>query len=128
MAKVAWQAGIDYVSGALCKCGKKEPHKHGRMLLATHRRAATTSDSCNRIYLRDESNFTKSNSTDAMWARQRFQAVAEMVHDRSMDLSKISQDQQAFLAQRNNPYGKKTMKSWYWKVCGLEWDSEHPRP
>ena len=128
MAKVAWQAGIDYVSGALCKCGKKEPHKHGRMLLATHRRAATTSDSCNRIYLRDESNFVKSNSTEAMWARQRFQAVAEMVHDRSMDLSKISQDQQAFLAQRNNPYGKKTMKSWYWKVCGQEYDAQHPRP
>ena len=128
MAKVAWQAGIDYVSGALCKCGKKAPHKHGRMLLATHRRAATTSDSCNRIYLRDENNFTKSNSTDAMWARQRFQAVAEMVHDRSMDLSKISQDQQAFLAQRNNPYGKKTMKSWYWKVCGQEYDAQHPRP
>ena len=128
MAKVAWQAGIDYVSGALCKCGKKAPHKHGRMLLATHRRAATTSDSCNRIYLRDESNFVKSNSTDAMWARQRFQAVAEMVHDRSMDLSKISQDQQAFLAQRNNPYGKKTMKSWYWKVCGQEYDAQHPRP
>ena len=128
MAKVAWQAGIDYVSGALCKCGKKAPHKHGRMLLATHRRAATTSDSCNHIYLRDESNFVKSNSTDAMWARQRFQAVAEMVHDRSMDLSKISQDQQAFLAQRNNPYGKKTMKSWYWKVCGQEYDAQHPRP
>ena len=128
MAKVVWQAGIDYVSGALCKCGKKAPHKHGRMLLATHRRAATTSDSCNRIYLRDESNFVKSNSTEAMWARQRFQAVAEMVHDRSMDLSKISQDQQAFLAQRNNPYGKKTMKSWYWKVCGQEYDAQHPRP
>ena len=85
MAKVAWQAGIDYVSGALCKCGKKAPHKHGRMLLATHRRAATTSDSCNRIYLR-------------------------------------------FLAQRNNPRGKKTMKAYYWYICGLEWDSEHPRP
>ena len=52
MAKVVWQSGIEYVSGALCKCGKKEPHKHGRMLLATHRKAATTSDSCNRIYLR----------------------------------------------------------------------------
>ena len=128
MAKVAWQAGIDYVSGALCKCGKKEPHKHGRMLLATHRRAATTSNSCNRIYLRDESNFVTSNSTEAMWARQRFRSVAEMVHDRSMDLSKISQDQQAFLAQRNNPYGKKTMRSWYWKVCGQEYDAQHPRP
>ena len=92
MAKVVWKAGIDYVSGALCKCGKKEPHKHGRMLLATHRRAATTSDSCNRLYMRDESNFMKSNSADALWARTRFQAVAEMVDNRRKDLSKISQD------------------------------------
>ena len=109
MAKVAWQAGIDYVSGALCKCGKKEPHKHGRMLLATHRRAATTSDSCNRIYLRDESNFVKSSSTNSVWARSRFQTIAEMVYNRSRDLMKITQDQIDFLAQRNNPRGKKTM-------------------
>ena len=128
MAKVAWQAGIDYVSGALCKCGKKEPHKHGRMLLATHRRAATTSDSCNRIYLRDESNFVKSNSTEAMWARQRFQAIAEMVYNRSRDLTHISQDQMDFMAQRNNPHGKKTMKAYYWYICGREYDTQHPRP
>ena len=126
MAKVAWQAGIDYVSGALCKCGKKEPHKNGRMLLATHRRAATTSDSCNRIYLRDESNFVKSNSTEAMWARQRFQAIAEMVYNRSRDLTHISQDQMDFMAQRNNPRGIKTMKAYYWYICGREYDAQHP--
>lgn len=128
MAKVAWQAGIDYVSGALCKCGKKAPHKHGRMLLATHRRAATTSDSCNRIYLRDESNFTKSNSTNSVWARERFEGIAALVDYRRKDLSRLTQDQINFLAQRNNPGGKKTMKSYYWYICGLEWDSEHPRP
>ena len=128
MAKVAWQAGIDYVSGALCKCGKKEPHKHGRMLLATHRRAATTSDSCNRIYLRDESNFTKSSSTNAVWARSRFKAIAEMVDNRRKDLSKITQDQMDFIAQRNNPRGIKTMRAYYWHICGLEYDAQHPRP
>ena len=101
MAKVAWQAGIDYVSGALCKCGKKAPHKHGRMLLATHRRAATTSDSCNRIYLRDESNFVKSNSTNSVWARQRFEGIAALVDYRRKDLSRLTQDQINFLAQRN---------------------------
>ena len=126
MAKVAWQAGIDYVSGALCKCGKKEPHKHGRMLLATHRRAATTSDSCNRIYLRDESNFVKSSSTNSVWARSRFRAVAEMVRNRSRDLTHISQDQMDFMAQRNNPRGIKTMKAYYWYICGREYDAQHP--
>ena len=128
MAKVVWQAGIEYVSGALCKCGKQKPHTHGRMLLATHRRAATTSDTCNRIYLRDESNFVKSNSTEVMWARQRFQGIAEMVYNRSRDLMKITQDQIDFLAQRNNPRGKKTMKAYYWYICGLEYDAQHPRP
>jgi hypothetical protein len=98
------------------------------MLLATHRRAATTSDSCNRIYLRDESNFVKSNSTEAMWARQRFQAIAEMVYNRSRDLTHISQDQMDFMAQRNNPRGKKTMKAYYWYICGREYDAQHPRP
>ena len=127
MAKVVWQSGIEYVSGALCKCGKKEPHKHGRMLLATHRRAATTGDSCNRIYLRDETNIQISNSTDSVWARQRFKMVAGMVRQRSMDLSKISQDQRDFIAQRNNPRGIKTMRAYYWHICGQEYDAQHPR-
>ena len=127
MAKVVWQAGIEYVSGALCKCGKKEPHTHGRMLLATHRRAATTSDTCNRIYLRDEKNFTKSNSTNAMWARQRFAAVAQAVNTRRKNLSLITTDQQNFLAQRNTPGGCKTMRKYYWKICGQEYDAQHPR-
>ena len=127
MAKVVWQSGIEYVSGALCKCGKKEPHKHGRMLLATHRRAATTSDSCNRIYLRDETNIQISNSADSVWARQRFKTVAGMVRQRSMDLSKLTQDQMDFIAQRSNPRGIKTMRAYYWHICGQEYDAQHPR-
>ena len=127
MAKVVWQSGIEYVSGALCKCGKKDPHKHGRMLLATHRRAATTSYSCNRIYLRDETNIQMSNSADSVWARQRFKTVAGMVRQRSMDLSKLTQDQMDFIAQRNNPRGIKTMRAYYWHICGQEYDAQHPR-
>lgn len=127
MAKVVWQSGIEYVSGALCKCGKKEPHKHGRMLLATHRKAATTSDSCNRIYLRDETNIQISNSADSVGARQRFKTVAGMVRQRSMDPSKLTQDQMDFIAQRNNPRGIKTMRAYYWHICGQEYDAQHPR-
>lgn len=127
MAKVVWQSGIEYVSGALCKCGKKEPHKHGRMLLATHRKAATTSDSCNRIYLRDETNIQISNSADSVGARQRFKTVAGMVRQRSMDSSKFAQDQMDFIAQRNNPRGIKTMRAYYWHICGQEYDAQHPR-
>ena len=54
MAKVVWMSGIEYVSGALCKCGKKSQHTHDKMLLATHRRAATTNPDCNRLYVRSQ--------------------------------------------------------------------------
>ena len=128
MAKVVWIAGIQYVSGALCKCGKKGPHTHEKMLLATHRKAATTNPDCNRLYVRDEYHRSTAPSADELWARQRFTGIAELVRTRRMDLSKITQDQMNFLAQRDTPGGKKTMKSYYWKICGQEWDSEHPRP
>ena len=41
-----------------------------------------------------------------------------MVAERSHDLSKITTDQQTFIAQKNEPNGAKTMKQWYWRVCG----------
>ena len=40
-------------------------------------------------------------------------------------LSKITTDQQTFIAQKNEPNGAKTMKQWYWRVCGAEWDQQH---
>ncbi len=52
MAKVGWSAGIDYVSGALSKPSKNGQHSCQKMLLGTHRTAATTSNNCNRLYLR----------------------------------------------------------------------------
>lgn len=96
------------------------------MLLATHRRAATTNPNCNRIYMRDEISRSTAVTTDELWARTRFASVAAMVHQRSRDLSKITQDQMNFLAQRNNPGGKKTMKAYYWYICGQEYDAQHP--
>ena len=49
------------------------------------------------------------------------------VSDRSKDLSKITQDQQAFIAQKDLAGGKKTLKAWYWMVEGAAYDQEHPR-
>ena len=43
-----------------------------------------------------------------------------------MDLSKISTDQMNFLAQRNQPGGKKTMKSYLWKLELQSYDAAHP--
>lgn len=126
MAKVVWTAGIEYVSGALCKCGKKGSHTHAKMLLATHRRAATTNPNCNRIYVRDEAQRSTPLSTNELEVRARFTAIAQMVRYRSMDLSKLTQDQMNFLAQRDTPGGCKTMKKYYWKICGQEYDAQHP--
>ena len=38
----------------------------------------------------------------------------------SKDFSKITQDQQAFIAQKDLAGGKKTLKTWYWiRGCSL---------
>ena len=126
MAKVVWSNGIDYVSGALNKV-KDGQHDHEKMLLATHRVAATESKHCNRIYLREKPQRSTSPSANELFARVRFVSVAAAVSTRSKDLSQITRDQQAFIAQKDLAGGKKTLKAWYWMVCGAAYDQEHPR-
>jgi len=127
MAHVEWSSGIDHVSGALSKPSKSGQHSCTKMLLATHRVAATESDKCNRLYLRKKVKRSTSPTEDELFARMRFSTVSQMVNERRKDLSKITQDQQAFIAQKDAPYGRKTMKAYYWMVCGDEYDAEHPR-
>ena len=127
MAKVEWSAGIDHVSGALSKPGKNGQHSCAKMLLGTHRVAATESKDCNRLYLRKKVERSTAPSTRELYARVRFATVAAAVSDRSKDLSKITNDQQAFIAQKDLAGGKKTLKAWYWMVEGRAYDQEHPR-
>ena len=127
MAKVEWSAGIDSVSGALSKPGKNGQHRCAKMLLGTHRVAATENPNCNRLYLRKKVERSTSPGADELYARVRFAAVAAAVSTRSKDLSKITQDQQAFIAQKDLAGGKKTLKAWYWMVEGQAYDAEHPR-
>ena len=127
MAKVEWSAGIDSVSGALSKPGKNGQHSCAKMLLGTHRVAATENPNCNRLYLRKKTTRRVAPGEDEMMARIRFTAVARAVNTRRKDLTKISADQQSFLAQRDNAGGKKTMKAWYWMVEGDTYDQQHPR-
>jgi hypothetical protein len=122
MAKVNWSAGIDSVSGALAKPSKSGQHSCNKMLLGTHRTAATTNPDCNRIYMRKPTKRSTPLTSNEIEARDKFTAVAKAVNERAHDLSKVSADQEAFLAQRNEPGGKKTIKSWYWYVCGKEYD------
>ena len=125
MAKVEWSTGIDSVSGALSKPSKSGQHSCTKMLLGTHRVAPTTSSDCNRLYLRKKIKRTTPITNDEVEARARFSAVAAAVAVRAKDLTKVTADQQAFLAQKDSPTGKKTMKAYLWKVCGLEYDQEH---
>ena len=125
MAKVEWSAGIDSVSGALSKPGKNGQHSCAKMLLGTHRVAATESKDCNRLYLRKKVHRSTSPTEDELFARMRFSVVAQLVNERRRDLTKITADQRAFLAQKDTAGGKKTMNAYLWAVCGTAYDASH---
>jgi hypothetical protein len=125
MAHVDWSAGIDSVSGALAKPSKDGQHSCDKMLLGTHRVAATTNDQCTRIYLRKKRKRSTPLSTKEVEVRSRFEAVAKAVKARKADLMQMSTDQQAFLAQKDKAGGKKTLRAYLWLVCGQEYDSAH---
>ncbi len=127
MAKVDWSAGIDSVSGALAKPGSNPQHSCNKMLLGTHRVAATESPDCNRLYLRKKVKRSTPKSQNEVWANTRFAMVAAAVKTRKDDLSKLAADTAAFEAQKNDANGKKTMKAWYWMVEGDAYDQQHPR-
>lgn len=127
MAKVEWSAGIDHVSGALSKPGKNGQHTCAKMLLGTHRVAATESPDCNRLYLRKKVKRSTALTSNELDTRARFSAVSAAVKARKSDLMKITQDQIDFKAQKDTAGGKKTMRTYLWKVCGDEYDAAHPR-
>ena len=125
MAKVTYSAGIDHVSGALSKPSKSGQHSCEKMLLATHRVAATESSDCNRIYLRNKVERSTPLSANEEAARLRFTEVAQAVKVRAKDLNKMTQDQEDFAAQLNTSGGKRTMRAYLWLVCGAEYDQSH---
>ena len=125
MAKVEWSAGIDSVSGALAKPGKNPQHSCAKMLLGTHRTAATTNPNCNRLFLRKKVQRSTPLGQDELAARIRFTAVTQAVALRRKDLSKITADQEAFEAQKNLSTGCRTMTKYLWSICGAEYDAQH---
>ena len=124
MAKVEWSAGIDSVSGALSKPGSNPQHSCEKMLLGTHRVAPTTNPNCNRLFLRKKIKRSTPLTQDEIGARNRFKNISQMIKARKQDLSKITQDQEAFRAQKDLPNGIKTMTKWYWSVVGEEYDNQ----
>ena len=127
MALVKWAKGIEFVSGLLSKRPKagKMHSEHSSALLATHRVAETTNPNCTRIYMVGEYNRSTQPDTDELARRERFAAVAAAVATRKKDLSKITTDQQNFLAQKDLPNGKKTMKSYLWSLELATYDQAH---
>ena len=128
MAKVSYATGIDYVSGSMAKPKKGvEGHKCGTYLIGTHRTAATTNPECTRLYIRKADVYERSTSPTAgeYAARDRFTAVSRAVALRAKDLNKINADQAAFLAQKDQPGGKKTMKSYLWSLELAAYDQAH---
>ena len=127
MGKVKYATGIDYVQGSLAKPKVKEGHTCGTYLIGTHRTAATTNPNCTSLYVREADTYKRTSqpSSKELAARARFTAVSAAIKTRKADLMKVTEDEAAFMAQKNLPGGKKTLKAYYWMVCGAEYDQEH---
>jgi hypothetical protein len=112
-------AGIEYIQGAMKRPKKVNGHNHGNYLVATHRTAETTNPNCQRLYTFDSDRYVRSTpvSTEEQERRTKFAAIARMVVQRNNSLSTLSSDQAAYAAQKNEPGGKTTWKSYLWKVC-----------
>ena len=125
MAKVVWSAGIDHVSGALSKPSKNGQHSCEKMLLATHRTAATTSKDCNRLFLRETPKRSTPVTADEQAQRARFAAISRAVAARGKDMAQTAQDITAFNAQKDQPGGLKTLKAYRWNICAQAYDQNN---
>ena len=120
-------AGIETISGAMKRPKKQNGHNHGNYLVAVHRTAVSENPNCQRLYsfTSDRYDRTTPLTSKELLARGRFAAVAAAVKVRAKDLMQISDDQAAFIAQKDLADGKKTMKAYLWKVCGDAYDAQH---
>ena len=120
-------AGIETISGAMKRPKKQNGHNHGNYLVATHRTAASSNPNCQRVYSFDADRYQRSTplGDKELAARTRFTAVQAAVKTRKNDLAHIADDQEAFLAQRDQADGKKTMLAYLWAICGAEYDAQH---
>ena len=129
MGKVTYSPGIEFVNGSLAKPKKQNGHKCGDYLIGTHRTAPTQNPECTRLYIRKGETYVRTTEPSAkeIAIRERFTAVQAAVNTRANSLEHVTSDQAAFLAQKDSPTGKKTMKAYLWSICGALYDQEHPR-
>ena len=125
MAKATYAPMFETVSGALNLIHKKSPHAADqKMVLATHRKAPTTSPDCSRVYLRDLNSITRSTPVTAKETgiRNKFSAVSAAVNTRLHDTTKQTADLAAFNLQKDSANGKKTMRSYLWSLEAAAYD------
>ena len=128
MAKATYAPMFETVSGALNKIDKKSPHAGDqKMVLATHRKAPTTSPDCSRVYLRGLSSVTRTTPVTAKETgiRNKFAAVSAAVSARLQDPTKQTADEAAFKLQKDTANGKKTMRSYIWSLEAATYDADH---
>ena len=128
MAKATYAPMFETVSGALNKIDKKSPHAGDqKMVLATHRKAPTTSPDCSRVYLRGLSSVTRTTPVTAKETgiRNKFAAVSAAVSARLQDPTKQTADEAAFKLQKDTANGKKTLRSYIWSLEAATYDAEH---
>ena len=126
MAKATYAPMFETVSGALNKIDKKSPHAGDqKMVLATHRKAPTTSPDCSRVYLRGLSSVSRSTQPTAkeQTVRTKFAAVSTAVNTRLKDTSRQAADLEAFKAQKDTANGKTTMRSFLWSLESAAYDA-----
>ena len=120
-------AGIETISGALLNPKKENGHNHGNYLIATHRTAPTTNPNCQRLYSKPADAYKRSTpvTADELAQRLRFKTVARAVAARSKNLQSVQEDRVNFNAQKDEPNGKPTMKSYLWSLELESYDASH---
>ena len=131
MGRLKLPTGIEQVSGQISyKPNKKtDQHwKHKDVMLAKHRKAPSMSDNCQSLFfVSGEECYKRVTAPSAreMANRLRFKTISQSVAERKIDLTRMSQDQQAFLAQKDLPNGIRTFNAWYWKQEADAYDAQH---
>ncbi len=106
-----------------CPCTKEACPRHGKCCecVAHHKEHGKKLPAC----LRKKVERSTQPTSNELANRARFTAVSAAIKARKADLLKVTEDEAAFIAQKNLPGGKQSLKAWYWMICGAAYDQEH---
>ena len=110
MGKPVFLDPIDYISGKISR---------------KYRTIYNRRKDNDRRYTQVRGERTTQPSSKELKLRERFTAISAAVRARQADLTKITTDQEAYLAQKDTAGGAKTMFAYLWRVCAQEYDTSH---